>query len=74
MSELHFTPNLSHVTALDWGIMAFGWAFIVGSLALLAYWLEKHSSRRALINRDIVVHVGVFRLRLALPDWLSDRL
>ena len=43
MSDLFFMPDLSHVTARDWAIMAFGWAFIVGSLALLAYWSEKRS-------------------------------
>jgi hypothetical protein len=79
-AKLYFMPDLSHVTAGDWAIMAFGWAFIVGSLALLAYFFERHPSRRALIKGDFVikraVHVSlsVFRFRLVLPDWLSDRL
>jgi hypothetical protein len=46
MSELHFMPELAHVKAIDWAIMAFGWAFIVGSLALLAYWSEKRSGHK----------------------------
>jgi hypothetical protein len=42
-----FMPDLSHVKAIDWAIMAFGWAFFVGNFALLAYWSEKHPSRRS---------------------------
>jgi hypothetical protein len=73
-------PDFSHVTACDWVIMVFGWAFIVGGLALLAYWSERHPSRWDLlksnfvIKRSVHVSLGVFRFRLVLPNWLSDRL